>query len=48
MNTPPDRPGKLTWLIVVAWLAGCAVLMWVLNPITPMDLAEVCRQVARP
>ncbi len=44
----PDAPGRLAWLAVGLWLVGCTVLMWVFNPITPMDLAEVCRQVVKP
>ena len=50
-GSPPahaERPGWRTWLVVAAWLAGSAGLMWAYNPITPMDLAAVCRQVIKP
>ncbi len=43
MPTEPKQPGKGAWLMVLAWLAGCTLAMWVYNPITVMDLASVCR-----
>ena len=48
MNPPAERPGWRTWLAIAAWLLGCGVAMWVFNPITPVDLAAVCRQVVKP
>jgi hypothetical protein len=48
MHKQPEQPGKLAWLAVIAWLLACVGLMWALNPITPMDLAEVCSQAVKP
>ncbi len=44
MPKQADQPGKLAWLAIIVWLLACGGLMWAFNPITPMDLVEVCTQ----
>jgi hypothetical protein len=41
------RPVVL-WLALAAWLMATAAIMWFFNPISAVDLAEVCATAPKP
>ena len=36
------------WIVLAVWLVASAALMWLFNPISAADLAEVCTAAQNP